>query len=71
MSCKDHGFKHGFLSALNRCVASSFFTAPQERGESKKIHPTVEIVLRTPKILAQERYLAIPTFIRQGKILGL
>ncbi len=71
MSCKAHGFKHGFLSVLNRCVATSFFAAPQRRGDGKNIRPAVEIVLRTPKILAQESYLAIPTFIRQGKILGL
>ncbi len=68
---KDHGFKHGFLSALNRCVATSFFSAPHEARQNEKIIPLFEVAPRTPKNLAQERYLAIPTFIRQGKTLGL
>jgi len=68
---KNHGFKHGFLSALNRCVFASFFSTSHEARQNEKIIPLFEATSRTPKNLAQERYLAIPTFIRQGKILGL
>ncbi|MCX5865206.1 MAG: hypothetical protein NT087_07650 [Deltaproteobacteria bacterium] len=71
MSYKNHGFKHGFLTALNRCVATSFFTTPQGTGQGEKNGPVFELAPRMPINLAQERYLAIPTFIRQGKILGL
>lgn len=71
MSYKNHGFTHGFLIALNRCVATSFFTVPQGRGQGEKKSPLCEIAPRMPRNLAQEKYLAIPTFIRQGKILGL
>ena len=67
----DQGFKHEFLSALNRCVATSFFSVTHQEGHGGKNHPASELTIRTPKILARERYLAIPTFIRQGKILGL
>ena len=68
---KDQGFKHGFLTAFNRCVATSFFTAPHGAGHKEKNRPLTEIAPRMPRNLAQERYLAIPTFIRQGKTLGL
>lgn len=71
MSYKNHGFTHGFLTALNRCVATSFFTAPQEAISGEKQSPLCEIAPQMPRNLARERYLAIPTFIRQGKILGL
>lgn len=71
MSYKKQGFKHGFLTALNRCVATTFFTAPLGAQPGEKNRPHSEIILRTPKILAREKYLAIPTFIRQGKTLGL
>ena len=71
MLCKNHGFKHGFLTALNRCVATSFFSAPQGTAHGEKKSPLREIAPRMPRNLARERYLAIPTFIRQGKILGL
>jgi len=71
MPYTDHGFKHGFLTAFNRCVATSFFTASQGAEQTEKNRPLSEIAPRTPRNLAQERYLAIPTFIRQGKILGL
>ena len=71
MPYTDHGFKHGFLTALNRCVATSFFTMPHEAGQGEKNHPLSEIAPRMPRNRAQERYLAIPTFIRQGKTLGL
>jgi len=71
MSHKNHGFKHGFLSALNRCVATSFFSTPHDTRQTEKISPAFEIAPRTPRNRAQEKYLAIPTFIRQGKILGL
>ena len=71
MPYTDHGFKHGFLTALNRCVATSFFTVPQEAGQTEKNGPVFELAPRMPRNLAQERYLAIPTFIRQGKTLGL
>lgn len=71
MSHKNHGFKHGFLAALNRCVATSLFSAPHDARQNETISPLFEVVPKTPRNLAQERYLAIPTFIRQGKILGL
>ena len=71
MSYENHGFTHGFLNAFNRCVATSFFTAAQEAVPGEKKSPLCEIAPRPPRNLAQERYLAIPTFIRQGKILGL
>jgi len=71
MFYKDHGFKHGFFTALNRCVAASFFTVPQRAGQGERNLPAFELAPRAPRNLAQERYLAIPTFIRQGKILGL
>ena len=67
----EHGFTQGFLSVLNRCMATSFFTAPHGAGKKSANHPALEMVPRCPKIIAQERYLAIPTFIRQGKNLGL
>ena len=67
----DHGFKHEFLSALNRYVATSFFSVTHREGHGEKTPPASELTIRTPKILARERYLAIPTFIRQGKTLGL
>jgi hypothetical protein len=66
----DHGFKHELLSALNRCVAAQFFSmTPGEKQENTQ--PAFEMTTRIPKNLAQERYLAIPTFIRQGKTLGV
>ena len=65
------GFTHGFLTALNRCVATSFFSVTHREGHGEKTPPASELTIRTPKILARERYLAIPTFIRQGKTLGL
>ena len=71
MFYKNHGFKHGFLTALNRCVATSFFTVPQGTRQNEKNRPLCEIAPRMARNLAQERYLAIPTFIRQGKTLGL
>lgn len=71
MSYNAHGFKHGFLTALNRCVATSFFTASQGAGQGEKNPPLCEIAPKTPRNLAREKYLAIPTFIRQGKTLGL
>ncbi len=67
----EHGFTQGFLSALNRCMTTSFFTAPHGPKKEGTNHPGLEMVPRCPKIIAQERYLAIPTFIRQGKNLGL
>ncbi|MBU2538360.1 MAG: hypothetical protein KKH22_07965 [Proteobacteria bacterium] len=67
----NHGFKNGFLSALNRCVATSFFTAANKAGQNTKNPPVFEMVARVPRNPAQEKYLAIPTFIRQGKTLGL
>ncbi len=67
----DHGFKQGFFTVLNRCVATSFFTAPQGAGHKEKKCLLSELAPMMPRNLAQERYLAIPTFIRQGKILGL
>ncbi len=70
MFYKERGFTQGFFTALNRCVAAPFFTAPQETGHEKN-RPVLELAPRTPRNLARERYLAIPTFIRQGKILGL
>lgn len=71
MSYTDHGFKHELLSALNRCVATSFFSVTHRERLSEKTPPAAEVTARTPKILAREKYLAIPTFIRQGKTLGL
>lgn len=71
MPYKDHGFKHGFLTALNRCVATSFFAMPHGAEQGGNNHLFSEIAPRMPRDLAQERYLAIPTFIRQGKTLGL
>ncbi|MFA7348633.1 MAG: hypothetical protein WCZ86_12810 [Desulfurivibrionaceae bacterium] len=70
MSYTDHGFKHELLSALNRCVATSFLSVTLGKKHSKT-QPVSEMPPRTPKNLARERYLAIPTFIRQGKTLGL
>jgi hypothetical protein len=70
MSYTDHGFKHELLSALNRCVATSFLSVTLG-GKHPKTQPVSEMTTRIPKSLARERYLAIPTFIRQGKILGL
>jgi len=70
MFYKEHGFTEGFFTALNRCVAAPFFSVMQEAGDEKN-RPVLELAPRTPRNLAQERYLAIPTFIRQGKILGL
>ncbi|MFH1019808.1 MAG: hypothetical protein V1782_04215 [Pseudomonadota bacterium] len=71
MFYKDHGFKQGFFTALNWCVATSCFTTPQEAGQAGKNRPVSEPAPRMPGNLARERYLAIPTFIRQGKNLGL
>jgi hypothetical protein len=71
MGNKDHGFKHGFLRVLNRCGAASFFPTARAAGQEGKTHLLCEIHPRTPRNLARERYLAIPTFIRQGKTLGL
>ena len=71
MRYTEHGFKQGFLAALNRCVAASFFTAPQGTDQNEKDRSSSEIPPRMVKRLARERYLAIPTFIRQGKTLGL
>jgi len=71
MSYNNHGFTHGFLTALNRCMATSFFTAPRGAVPGERKSPLCEIAPRMPQNLARERYLAIPTFIRQGKILGL
>ncbi|MBU3937310.1 MAG: hypothetical protein KKD53_07235 [Proteobacteria bacterium] len=71
MFYKDHGFKNGFLSALNRCVTTSFFTAADKAGQDTKNAPVFEMVARVPRNPAQEKYLSIPTFIRQGKTLGL
>ena len=71
MSHSAHGVKHGFLSALNRCVPTSFFFARHEARKNEKISPAFEVAPSPPRNLTQERYLAIPTFIRQGKILGL
>lgn len=70
MSYPAHGFKHGLLSALNRCIATSFFSVAHG-AKREHAHPAAELPARSPKILARERYLAIPTFIRQGKTLGL
>ena len=67
----EHGFTQGFLSVLNRCMATSFFTASHGPKKESTNHPALEMVPQSPKIIAQERYLAIPTFIRQGKNLGL
>ena len=71
MFYKNHGFRHEFLAALNRCVAHSLFPEPRKAGQDEKIHPVPEMAPRLPKNIAQEKYLAIPTFIRQGKTLGL
>ncbi|OGR00587.1 MAG: hypothetical protein A2505_01465 [Deltaproteobacteria bacterium RIFOXYD12_FULL_55_16] len=71
MPYKNHGFRHGFLAALNQCVTTSFFTAPLGTGQDKNNRLVSELVSGAPRNLARERYLAIPTFIRQGKILGL
>lgn len=68
---KEHGFKRGFFSALNRCVTTSFFNTAPATGKPSPQQPASELVPRTPKVLGQEQYLAIPTFIRQGKTLGL
>jgi hypothetical protein len=71
MFYKEHGCKEGFFSALNRCVTTSFFNAAPVTGKNTQSHPSSELIPRTPKILGQEQYLTIPTFIRQGKTLGL
>ena len=71
MFYKEQGFTQGFLAVLNRCVAPSFFTASQETKQNKQYRPATEITPWLAKSLARERYLAIPTFIRQGKILNL
>lgn len=67
----DHGLKHELLSALNRCVATSFFIGTHRAGQDETTLPVFEKTTRIPKSLAREKYLAIPTFIRQGKTLGL
>lgn len=71
MFYKEHAFKNGFLSALNRCVATSFLTAAARDGQDTKNPPVFEMAARVPRNSAREKYLAIPTFIRQGKTLGL
>ncbi|MFA6899874.1 MAG: hypothetical protein WC256_06670 [Desulfurivibrionaceae bacterium] len=71
MPYKIHGFKQGFFTALNRCVATSFFTVTQPTGQTEKNRPVSDPTQKTPRNLARERYLAIPTFIRQGKTLAL
>jgi len=68
---KEQGFKHGFFTALNRCVTTSFFTAPLEAKQNEKKQLILKIAPGITKNIARERYLAIPTFIRQGKTLGL
>ena len=70
MSYSAHGFKHELLSALSRCIATSFFSAPPEE-KNERSRSASGVPARKPKNLARERYLAIPTFIRQGKTLGL
>jgi len=71
MSYTEHGVKQGFLFAINRCIANSFFTVAQEAWQTKKNRPVAPLAPRIPNSLSRERYLAIPTFIRQGKTLGL
>lgn len=71
MFYKDRGFRHEFFAALNRCVATPFFSMPRLAGKNENHRPAPETVTRLPRNLARERYLAIPTFIRQGKTLTL
>lgn len=71
MSDKKHGFRYGFLAALNRCITTSLFAAPLETGQEGKTRPVSGISCGRRRNITRERYLAIPTFIRQGKTLGL
>ncbi|OGQ86230.1 MAG: hypothetical protein A2512_07605 [Deltaproteobacteria bacterium RIFOXYD12_FULL_56_24] len=71
MPYKNHGFRFGFLAALNRCITTSLFAAPPETGQEEKNRPVSEISCVRRRNITRERYLAIPTFIRQGKTLGL
>ncbi|MFA7382500.1 MAG: hypothetical protein WC001_03545 [Desulfurivibrionaceae bacterium] len=71
MSYKNHGLKSGFLAALNRCITMPLFAASLETGQEGKIRPVSGISCGMRKNITRERYLAIPTFIRQGKTLGL
>lgn len=71
MSDKNPGFRFGFLAALNRCITTSLFAASLETGQEGKNRPVSGIACGRRRNIARERYLAIPTFIRQGKTLGL
>lgn len=71
MSHKNQGFRSGFLAALNRCIKTPIFTALLETGQEGKNLPVSGISWGIRKNINRERYLAIPTFIRQGKTLGL
>jgi len=71
MFYKEHGFTQGLFTAINWCVTTSLFTAPRETRQTGRNRPVAELAPGMPRNLARERYLAIPTFIRQGKTLGL
>lgn len=71
MPHNNHGFRNDFFTALNRCVAASFFTAEKETAQQERNFPAAEISRRAHQNLSRERYLAIPTFIRQGKTLNI
>jgi len=71
MPYKNHGFRSGFLAALNRCITTPLFTASPEAGQGGENRPVPGISCGMRRNISRERYLAIPTFIRQGKTLGL
>lgn len=71
MAYNKDGFKQGLFSALNRYIIASLFPVSPGPGQREKRPCAATLIPLPPKILGQEKYLTIPTFIRQGKTLDL
>lgn len=68
MANKNRGLKAGVIMALKHCSAGYLNSA-------KSLRPEMSSATDSPRSLRtnidMESYLAIPTFIRQGKTLGI